>query len=231
MKKLFVFPAVVVLAGLISCQKQQTEAEKNADVERQVQERLAAEHQAEQQQQLTQRQADLDAREKALADKEKAVGSAPARRESEPATRPRAISGARVITATSGNRAKRKVHGAGVRTPTVAGFTPTRAGPGFPKSHSVGPPITTDAGRVCAALVGFGFRAINGPRPGFPGERATITSAGRRCLRKRDSINTPASTIGPITITTSVRINIVLLRQENSARSEPSPRSSRQSAT
>src|SRR5207248_814128 len=49
---------------------QQTEAEKNAGVERQVQERLAAEHQAEQQQQLSQRQADLDAREKALAEKE-----------------------------------------------------------------------------------------------------------------------------------------------------------------
>src|SRR6266700_7798783 len=92
MKKLFVFPAVVVLAGLISCQKQQTEAEKNAEVERQVQERLAAEHQAEQQQQLTQQQADLEAREKALADKEKGAGSAPARRErseSEPVTQPR----------------------------------------------------------------------------------------------------------------------------------------------
>src|SRR6266436_889016 len=136
-----------------------------------------------------------------------------------------------LITATFGSHAKQNVHEAGDHTGAVAGFTPTPAAPGFPKSHSVGPPITTDAGRVCAALVGFGFRAINGPRPGFPGERATITSAGRRCLRKRDSINTPASTIGPITITTSVRINIVLLRQENSARSEPSPRSSRQSAT
>src|SRR5438094_6526531 len=72
MRKLFVFPAVVVLAGLISCQKQQTEAEKNAEVERQVQERLAAEHQTQQQQQLDQRQADLDAREKALAEKRNA---------------------------------------------------------------------------------------------------------------------------------------------------------------
>src|SRR6266404_4671757 len=97
MKKLFVFPAVVVLAGLISCQKQQTEAEKNAEVERQVQERLAAEHQAEQQQQLSQRQADLDAREKALAEKENAAAATPPRRErseSEPVTRPRPVSGA-----------------------------------------------------------------------------------------------------------------------------------------
>jgi len=97
MKKLFVFPAVVVLAGLISCQKQQTEAEKNAEVERQVQERLAAEHQAEQQQQLSQRQADLDAREKVLAEKENAAAATPPRRErseSEPVTRPRPVSGA-----------------------------------------------------------------------------------------------------------------------------------------
>src|SRR5260370_8178235 len=77
MKKLFVFPAVVVLAGLISCQKQQTEAEKNAEVERQVQERLAAEHQAEQQQQMSQREAELDAREKALAEKENAAAATP----------------------------------------------------------------------------------------------------------------------------------------------------------
>src|SRR3989449_10509627 len=98
MRKFFVVPAVIAVATLVSCQKQQTEAEKNAEVERQVQERLAAEHQAEQQQQLTQRQADLEAREKALADKEKATGSAPARREraeSEPVTQPRAVSGAR----------------------------------------------------------------------------------------------------------------------------------------
>ena len=87
MNKLFVFPAVIAVAALISCQKQQTEAEKNAEVERQVQERLAAEHQVEQQQQLQQRQADLDAREKALAEKENAAAATPSpreRSESEP---------------------------------------------------------------------------------------------------------------------------------------------------
>ena len=36
MKKFLVFPAVIALATLGSCQKQQTEAEKNAEVERQV---------------------------------------------------------------------------------------------------------------------------------------------------------------------------------------------------
>ncbi|HWY50333.1 MAG TPA: DUF6600 domain-containing protein [Chthoniobacterales bacterium] len=87
MNKLFVFPAVIAVAALISCQKQQTEAEKNAEVERQVQERLVAEHQVEQQQQLQQRQADLDAREKALAEKENAAAATPGpreRSESEP---------------------------------------------------------------------------------------------------------------------------------------------------
>src|SRR5438034_11065380 len=81
MKKFFVFPAVIALAALVSCEKQQTEAEKNAEVERQVQERLAAEHQAEQQQQLQQRQTDLDAREKALAEKENAATAKPALRQ------------------------------------------------------------------------------------------------------------------------------------------------------
>src|SRR2546430_13592934 len=78
MKKFFVFPAVIAIVALLSCQKQQTEAEKNAEVERQVQERLAAEHQADQQQQLSQREADLEAREKALAEKQSASAAAPA---------------------------------------------------------------------------------------------------------------------------------------------------------
>src|SRR5436305_1393729 len=77
MEKFFVFSAVITVAALVSCQKQQTEAEKNAEVERQVQERLAAEHQAEQQQQLSQREADLAAREKALAEKESGPAAAP----------------------------------------------------------------------------------------------------------------------------------------------------------
>src|SRR5438270_2739046 len=81
MRKFFIFPAVIALAALGSCQKQQTEAEKNAEVERQVQERLAAEHQTEQQQRLERRQADLDAREKAMAEKENAATSTPARSE------------------------------------------------------------------------------------------------------------------------------------------------------
>jgi uncharacterized protein DUF6600 len=80
MKKLFAVSAVLVAVAFVSCQKQQTEAEKNAEIERQVQERLAAEHQTQQQQQLDQRQADLDARDKALAEKENAAVT-PSRRE------------------------------------------------------------------------------------------------------------------------------------------------------
>src|SRR5437016_3460677 len=76
MTQFFTLSAVIAIAALVSCQKQPTEAEKNAEVERQVQERLAAEHQTEQQQQLSQREADLQAREKALAEKEGAPAAA-----------------------------------------------------------------------------------------------------------------------------------------------------------
>src|SRR6267143_1023495 len=119
MKKFFVFPAVIALAALVSCQKQQTEAEKNADVERQVQERLATEHQAEQQQQLQQQQADLDAREKALAEKENAAAATPARRERaepEPVTRARAVSGAGPTSGYSTFYTKLEPHGAWLET-------------------------------------------------------------------------------------------------------------------
>ena len=92
MNKLFVISALVMLTSLCSCQKQQTDAE----IERRVQERLAADRQAQQQQQLDQRQADLDAREKSLADKENSAAATPARSEQtesesrEPISRPRA---------------------------------------------------------------------------------------------------------------------------------------------
>src|SRR3954465_4629716 len=73
MKKLLCFSALAAITALCSCQKQQTEEEKNAEVERKVQERLAAERQTQQQQELAQRQADLDTREKALAEKQNAA--------------------------------------------------------------------------------------------------------------------------------------------------------------
>ncbi len=67
------FPFALMAAfglWLGACQKQPTDAERNAEIERQVQQRLEAEHQTEEQTKLAQRQAELDAREKALAEKE-----------------------------------------------------------------------------------------------------------------------------------------------------------------
>ena len=66
---------VAALAVLVSCQKQLSEEEKKAEVEKQVQERLAAEHQTQEQRRLAQQQADLAAREKAVADKEAAAAT------------------------------------------------------------------------------------------------------------------------------------------------------------
>ena len=66
MKKLLCFSALAAITVLCSCQKQQTEAERNAEVERKVQERLAAERQAQDQEKLSQGQVDLDQRVKDL---------------------------------------------------------------------------------------------------------------------------------------------------------------------
>ncbi len=76
MKKFCILPLIAALAFFVSCQKQQTEEEKKAEVERQVQERLAVERQADEKQRLAQQQADLEAREKALAEKEAAAAAA-----------------------------------------------------------------------------------------------------------------------------------------------------------
>src|ERR1051326_5031633 len=115
---------------------------------------------------------------------------------------PTAIGSRPVITVTFFIRAKRKARRVGGRIRMVAGFLATRAGLGFPKSHSVGRRITTDAGRVCAASVGFGVTAVKGGRRGWGGERARIMSDGRRSGLKRDSISAPAFRIGPAIIPT-----------------------------
>jgi hypothetical protein len=65
MKKLFGLSMIISLAIFCSCQKQQTEDERKAEIERQVTECLATERQAQSERQLAQRQAELDAREKA----------------------------------------------------------------------------------------------------------------------------------------------------------------------
>jgi hypothetical protein len=77
MKKFGALGITIALLFFVSCGKQETEAEKNAEIERQVQQRLAGERQAAEQQKLAQREADLNARENALVQKEQeAVQSA-----------------------------------------------------------------------------------------------------------------------------------------------------------
>ncbi|MBA2241621.1 MAG: hypothetical protein H0W04_01845 [Chthoniobacterales bacterium] len=66
------FLAAAVLL-VVSCQKPQNEADRNAQIEQEVQQRLAAERQADEQQRLARQQAELEAREKAIAEKEAAA--------------------------------------------------------------------------------------------------------------------------------------------------------------
>jgi hypothetical protein len=72
MKTIFVLPLVIAFSVCSSCQKQQSDAERQAEIDREVQRRLDAEHQAQEKKQLAQREADINAREKALAQKENA---------------------------------------------------------------------------------------------------------------------------------------------------------------
>ena len=73
MKKIFALLLVIALSIFSSCQKQQTDAERQAEIDRQVQQRLDAEHQAQEKEKLAQREDELNAREKALAEKQDAV--------------------------------------------------------------------------------------------------------------------------------------------------------------
>lgn len=71
MKKYLLLPLLAASSlALSSCEKPQTDAQRQAEIDRQVQQRLDAEHQAGAQKNLDQRQADLDARERALRDQE-----------------------------------------------------------------------------------------------------------------------------------------------------------------
>ncbi len=96
MKK-FSFVAVAAAAGLlVSCQRPQSEPASNAEIEREVQQRIAADRQADEQQRLAQQQADLDAREQALADREAAANAPdrPTRPVAQTTATPRSISDA-----------------------------------------------------------------------------------------------------------------------------------------
>jgi hypothetical protein len=72
-KKIFALLLVIALSTFSSCQKQQTDAERQAEIDRQVQQRLDAEHQTQEKEQLAQREGELNAREKVLAEKQNAL--------------------------------------------------------------------------------------------------------------------------------------------------------------
>ncbi len=85
---------IALFALAVSCEKPVSEADRNAQIEREVEQRLAAERQAADQEQLEQRQTELEAREKALAAREaattrKPVAAATPRATARPAERGR----------------------------------------------------------------------------------------------------------------------------------------------
>jgi hypothetical protein len=72
MKKFaFVVLPLALFISFVACQRQQTEEERRAEIDREVQQRLAVERQQQQEQQLHQREAELNAREQSLGEKER----------------------------------------------------------------------------------------------------------------------------------------------------------------
>jgi uncharacterized protein YlxW (UPF0749 family) len=144
MKKFSVFPLLAALAFFLSCQKQQTEEERKAEVERQVQDRLAAERLDAEKQRLAQEKASLEAREKALADRQTTTTTTTT---DEEAAGPDSTTV--VEEREEGRTAKRSTATYGMfggPTPKAAGLTATRDGPGSPTSRLAGPPTIMGAG-------------------------------------------------------------------------------------
>jgi hypothetical protein len=77
MKKFLILSAAGLLGLFVGCQKQKSEAERNAEIERHVNERLAAEHQAREQQRLAQRQDQLDVRLRELSEQQQRATATP----------------------------------------------------------------------------------------------------------------------------------------------------------
>ncbi len=93
MKRNLLLPLIAALAlGVGACQKQETEAERNAAIERQVQERLNAERSADDRQKMAERQAALEARINALAAAQKKPSATATPRTSQPAATPASAS-------------------------------------------------------------------------------------------------------------------------------------------
>ena len=93
MKRTLLFPLLAAFAlGVGACQKQQTQAERNAEIERQVQERLKVEHPADDRHKLAQRQAELEVRLNALAAARKRPAATATPAVAESASTPTAVS-------------------------------------------------------------------------------------------------------------------------------------------
>ncbi|MEO5717760.1 MAG: DUF6600 domain-containing protein, partial [Chthoniobacterales bacterium] len=89
MKRTLLFPLLAALAlGAGACQKQPTEAERNAEIERQVQERLHAERQTADREKMVERQAALEARINALAAAKKRPSATATPAPNEPSSTP-----------------------------------------------------------------------------------------------------------------------------------------------
>jgi hypothetical protein len=77
MNKLLVVPVIIGLAVFCSCQKQQSEEARNAEIERQVQKRLTEERRAKAEEELAKRKSEIEARGAAMAQKEQATVNVP----------------------------------------------------------------------------------------------------------------------------------------------------------
>ncbi|MEO5721621.1 MAG: DUF6600 domain-containing protein [Chthoniobacterales bacterium] len=75
MKKLSLLSIALLILLAASCEKPMSEADRNAQVETEIQRRLDAERQAAERDRLAQQQADLEAREQTLAEREAAAAS------------------------------------------------------------------------------------------------------------------------------------------------------------
>src|SRR4051812_39084388 len=76
MKRILPLFLILAVSILAACPKQQSDADRQAEVDREVQGRLDAEHQAQQKDQLDQRERDIAAREQALNDRNTGTVSA-----------------------------------------------------------------------------------------------------------------------------------------------------------
>ncbi len=91
-KSLLLLVTATAAIVLGACQKQPSPEERQAEVDREVQRRLDAEHQVAAQQTLDQRQANLDARERALRRKEDELAATPTPAEPEETATPQVAS-------------------------------------------------------------------------------------------------------------------------------------------